>query len=173
MVSLVVDPVVGTHDAFVADDIVRSPHAAPLVKSRKAFAVSVERLQQGGIRTVPEGDGHVSLIMAVVAEAPQKQVASPHVTEAERLADVVEVRPVGDSTTIEETVAAGRHPLAYPAQHQIRYAGAEHLVAGQQTSGGGSAVDRPRWRAARHLTILKKPVRHLAHEGVDPIQGVI
>jgi hypothetical protein len=119
------------------DDSERTPHSDPLVQTRKASAVRVERLQQGGIRTVPEGDGHVSLVDAVIAEAPEKEVASPYLLEAERSVEAVKVRPVRDRTTIKESVAAGGHPLAYPAQHQISYAGAEHLVAGQQALGGG------------------------------------
>ena len=115
LVSLVVDPVLGTHEAFVVDDRVRTPHTDPLVQSRKASAVRVERLQEGGIRTVPERDGHVSLVDAVIAETPEKEIASPYVIEAERSVEADEVRPVRDRTTIKESVAAGRHPLAYLA----------------------------------------------------------
>lgn len=79
----------------------------------------------------------MSLVDAVIAEAPEKEVASPYLLEAERSVEAVKVRPVRDRTTIKESVAAGGHPLAYPAQHQISYAGAEHLVAGQQALGGG------------------------------------
>jgi hypothetical protein len=135
----------GTHEAFVVDHTVRTPHADPLVQTRKASAVRVERLQQGGIRTVPQADGYVSLVDAAIAEAPQKEVASPYVIEAERSVEAVEVRPVRDRTSVKESVAAGGHPLAYLAQHQVSYAGAEYLVAGQQAVGGGSAVDRSRW----------------------------
>lgn len=56
------------------DDSLRTPHTDTLVQTWKASAVRVERLQQGGIHTVPEGDGHVSLVDAVIAEAPEKEI---------------------------------------------------------------------------------------------------